>query len=137
SGEAAVNYRIVSRTKIPCEILAGTSFDETSLRTELGRADWVVDALFGNGLTGPVRAPLDRVIAAINAGPARVFAVDIPSGLDCDTGEPIGETIKAEHTATFVAMKQGFLHPHAAAWLGQVHVLDIPAPHALIEECIA
>src|SRR5262249_10549255 len=104
---------------------------------ELAAAEWVVDALFGTGLTGAVRPPLGQVIAAINASPAKVFAVDIPSGLDCDSGNPLGQTIKAHHTATFVALKAGFLNPDSRAWLGQVHVIDIGAARELLEEFLS
>ena len=76
------------------------------------------------------RPPFDRVIAAINAAGKRVLAVDIPSGLDCDTGQPLGAVVRADHTATFVAVKKGFAA--AAAWTGFVHVIDIGAPRALI-----
>jgi NAD(P)H-hydrate epimerase len=95
-------------------------------------ANWVVDALFGSGLRGPVQPPFDRVIAAINAGDARVFALDIPSGLDSDTGMPLGMAIRARHTATVAALKKGFFHPSAASWLGRVHLLDMGAPAALL-----
>jgi NAD(P)H-hydrate epimerase len=70
----------------------------------------------------------------VNASGRPVLAVDIPSGLDCDTGEPLGPTVKATHTATFVAMKKGFLNPKAEPWLGEVHVLDIGAPKKLVDE---
>ena len=95
---------------------------------------WVVDALFGSGLQGPVRPPHDRVIETINASGARVFAVDIPSGLDSDTGRPMGPTVRAHHTATVAALKKGFLEPAARAWLGQVHVIDMGAPRRLLAE---
>jgi NAD(P)H-hydrate epimerase len=62
-----------------------------------------------------------------------VLAVDIPSGLDCDTGQPLGPTVRADHTATFVALKKGFADPAAREWLGQVHVVDIGAPRRLYE----
>ena len=65
----------------------------TLLLDELERAEWVVDALFGTGLSGPVRPPFDQVIVTINASGARVLAVDIPSGLDADTGLPLGWTV--------------------------------------------
>lgn len=81
-----------------------------------------------------MRPPLDRVIAAINASPARVLAVDIPSGLDCDTGEPMGPTVRARHTATFLAAKKGYNNPAARNWLGKVHVVDIGAPIRLLKE---
>jgi NAD(P)H-hydrate epimerase len=133
SGDAAVNHRIVSQAMIPLSVLAGAELDEALLRKELAAAEWVVDALFGTGLTGPVRPPLDRVIAAINARPARVLAVDIPSGLDCDTGEPLGATVRAHHTVTFVAEKKGFASAAARPFLGQVHVAGIGAPRLLVE----
>ena len=69
----------------------------------------------------------------INASSARVLAVDIPSGLDCDTGQPLGECVRARHTATFVALKKGFAEPAAREWLGQVHVLDIGAPRRIVQ----
>ena len=133
TGEAAVNYRILSKTAIPLRVFGDERFNEEQLRTELASAEWVVDALFGTGLSGPVRAPLDRVIAAMNEGPARMFALDIPSRLDCDTGAPLGATVKAARTATFVAPKKGFLEPQAGAWLGKVHVIDIGAPRELLD----
>jgi NAD(P)H-hydrate epimerase len=85
TGDAAVNHAILVRAGVPISVMAGTAIDEGQLRAELTTADWVVDALFGSGLQGPVRPPFDRVIAAINASRARVLAVDIPSGLDSDT----------------------------------------------------
>lgn len=119
SAEAAVHWRVTQNLAIPAEVC--TEPDEARLAS----AEWVVDALFGTGLTGPVRPPFDRVIAAINAGPAKVFAVDIPSGLDADAGTPMGPTVRARHTATFIAPKVGYRNPAAAAWTGRVHVVDI------------
>lgn len=95
---------------------------------------WIVDALFGTGLTGPLRSPYDGIVNAINSSKATVFAVDIPSGLDCDTGKPLGATVRASHTATFVAPKMGFAAPEAREWIGTVHVVDIGAPRLLLEE---
>src|SRR5262245_20259684 len=77
---------------------------------------WIVDALFGTGLTRALGPPFDEVVAAVNAGGRPVLAVDLPSGLDCDTGKPLGPTIRATHTATFVAHKKGFLVPEAKPW---------------------
>ncbi len=123
TADAAVHWRITQKLALPAQSMP--SLDEPRLVSELSRADWVVDALFGTGLTGPVRAPFDRIIACINASPARVLAVDIPSGLDADTGTPLGPTVRAQHTVTFVAPKRGYANPAAAVWLGQVHVADI------------
>jgi NAD(P)H-hydrate epimerase len=70
----------------------------------------------------------------INASNSPVLAVDIPSGLDCDTGEPLGPTVRATHTASFVALKRGFLNPRSREWTGEVHVIDIGAPRVLVDE---
>jgi NAD(P)H-hydrate epimerase len=99
-----------------------------------GAQGWIVDALFGTGMTRPLSAPFDQVISAVNASGHPILAVDLPSGLDCDTGEPLGPTIKATHTATFVALKKGFLNPNAKPWVGEVHVIDIGAPKKLVDE---
>ena len=133
SPDAAANWQTVQRGGIPAEVWP--DFDDARLAADLGRAEWAVDALFGTGLQGPVRPPFDRVIAALNASKTRVFAVDIPSGLNGDTGEPLGPTVRAHHTATFVAPKNGFANPAAATWLGKVHVIDIGVPLALIAAC--
>lgn len=132
SPDAAANWKTISQAAIPAEVMS--KFDESRLSAALARAEWVVDALYGIGLQGPVRPPLDAVIAAINASQARIFAVDIPSGLDGDTGEPLGATVRARHTATFVAPKQGYANPAAATWLGKVHVIDIGVPMSLLLE---
>jgi NAD(P)H-hydrate epimerase len=131
SGDAAINHRIITASAIPQETFAGSVLDEECLRRQLADADWIVDALFGSGLRGAIQPPFDRIIAAINAASARIFAVDIPSGLDCDTGQPLGIAIRAHHTGTVAALKKGFLEPSAAAWLGQVHLIDMGAPRAL------
>ena len=133
TGDAAINRAIVARTRIPCTVLAGASFDEGRLVGILRDASWVVDALFGSGLRGPVRPPYDRVIEAINASGARVFAVDIPSGLDADTGSATGPTVRATHTATVVAPKTGFASPGSESWLGRVHIVGMGAPRELLE----
>jgi NAD(P)H-hydrate epimerase len=132
TGDAAVNHAILARAGVPITVMAGSTLDEGQLRAELTTADWIVDALFGSGLQGPVRPPFDRVIAAINASRAGVFAVDIPSGLDSDTGQPMGATVRAHHTATVAALKRGFVEPAAREWLGKVHVIDMGAPRRLM-----
>jgi NAD(P)H-hydrate epimerase len=132
TGDAAVHYRILERARFAIHAFGEGEVDAAALRQELAGVEWVVDALFGTGLKGAVRPPYDRVIGAINDSLARVLAVDIPSGLDCDTGLPLGPAVRARHTATFVALKKGYTNPAAREWLGQVHVLDIGLPRALL-----
>jgi NAD(P)H-hydrate epimerase len=95
---------------------------------------WIVDALFGTGLTRPLENEFAAMVDSINESSAQVVAVDIPSGLDCDSGQPLGPTVRAHHTITFVGMKQGFLMPAARGFIGQVHFADIGAPRRLVDE---
>ena len=132
-GDTAVNFAILNRCGVPLVDLS-TTFNTAALDAELAGAEWIVDALLGTGATGPPRPPLDMAIRRMNAAAAKRLAVDLPSGLDCDTGEPAEPTFRADHTCTFVATKVGFANPAAVAYLGQVHVLDIGAPRRLIEE---
>jgi len=89
----------------------------------------IVDGLLGTGFAGTVRAPLDEAIRAVNAlsGP-RVLALDVPSGLDCNTGRPGGDTIRADRTVTFAARKIGFDQPGARDYTGAVMLVDIGVP---------
>ena len=103
---------------------------------QLSGTAWIVDALLGTGARGEPRPPLDRVIDQLNASAVPILAVDLPSGLDCDTGQPSRHTIRAAHTCTFVAPKTGFSAPNAAAFTGQIHVLDIGVPRKLVEEVL-
>lgn len=96
------------------------------------RASILVDALLGTGFRGEVRPPLDLVLETAGRlrGPhgPRVVAIDLPSGLDCDTGVPAAATLRADLTLTLVARKVGFDVPGAAQWTGAVRVLPIGAP---------
>jgi NAD(P)H-hydrate epimerase len=107
-----------------------------ALDEHLRDADWIVDALLGTGAQGDPRPPFDAAIEAINRRPAgtRVLAVDVPSGLDCDTGHPSAHTVRADHTCTFAAMKIGFTQPAAKEFTGTVHVCDVGVPPRLIED---
>jgi NAD(P)H-hydrate epimerase len=131
TGDAAINYNIIARSRLAIETYPDDP-DWQQVRRRLASAEWLVDALFGTGLTGPLRSPYDRLIEEMNSSPAKVLAVDIPSGLDCDTGAPLGAVVRADHTVTFVALKKGFANPAARQWLGQVHVVDIGAPRVIL-----
>jgi NAD(P)H-hydrate epimerase len=132
TGDAAINYHVVVRSGLPVTVHAGPAPHEAVLRREFADAEWVVDALFGTGLAGPVRPPLDRVIRLMNEKGKRILAVDIPSGLDCDTGQPLGEVVRADQTVTFVAPKKGFAAIEARAYLGTVQVVDIGLPRGCL-----
>ena len=136
-GDAGLNHEIASRAGIPMVALGGASAAEWE--QALVGAEWIVDALLGTGSEGPPRGPIATAIGAIVAtraagGAAGVLAVDLPSGLDCDTGVPPGDCVRSDATATFVARKAGFDAPGAAAFTGQVHVVGIGVPRRLLRE---
>ena len=147
-GDAAANFAILQKTDaqlIDVSQRAGASSPPTSttplanvLNDHARDAAWLVDALLGTGAQGEPRPPFDAAIDWINSRPAntRVLAVDVPSGLDCDTGRPAVHTVRADHTCTFAAMKIGFNHADAKPYVGAVHVCDIGVPPRLIEEVL-
>jgi len=132
-GDAAHNFQIADKAGIPLTVLQGST-EATDVTACLRGAAWLVDALLGTGAQGVPRPPLDRLIDALNDCPARKMAVDLPSGLDCDSGRPAPHTFRADHTCTFVAMKHGFLTAAARPYLGEVHVLDIGVPRRLLAQ---
>jgi NAD(P)H-hydrate epimerase len=138
-GDAAVNLHVVKRAGLPLVNLATASSAEWAMA--LRGSSWIVDALLGTGASGPPRGAVAHAITAINEvrgirpaedGSVRVFAVDLPSGLDCDTAATPGGCVRADVTATFVAPKAAFTNPAAAAVTGAVHVLGIGAPASLL-----
>lgn len=94
--------------------------------------DAIVDALFGTGLDRAIEGDVRVLIEATHAHD-NVFAVDIPSGLDAQTGAVLGACVHAKHTVTFAHYKLGLLTPHGAAHCGRIHVVDIGVPASLAE----
>ena len=91
--------------------------------------DLVIDALLGTGISGEVREPYASAINAINGSGVSVLAADIPSGLDCDTGEILGVCVKAKRTVTFILSKVGFAKSSGPDMCGTITVADIGIPH--------
>ncbi|HUU84019.1 MAG TPA: NAD(P)H-hydrate epimerase [Phycisphaerae bacterium] len=133
SPDCNTNYQIVRKMGFEVTTIDGP--DAAAKATAvLRKGDIAVDALLGTGFSGQVRSPLDAVIRGINqADKTLTVAVDVPSGMDCDTGQPANATIRADHTLTFAAGKIGFTETAAAPYVGRVTVYDIGAPPALIE----
>jgi len=116
-------------TEIPEGALLGP------LEQSLSRADFVVDALFGTGLDRPIRGHLAEIIAAVNRAEVRCVALDVPSGLDADSGAPLGIAVQADDTVTFGHLKIGLLTPEGARLAGTIHVVDLGVPdHPILAE---
>jgi NAD(P)H-hydrate epimerase len=126
-GDAKTNWDIVQAMRLP-----SSAFDAAAIRAT--RADLILDAVFGTGLTDAPRDPFPQIVNAIQDHGAPILAIDLPSGLDCDTGRPPGACVRATRTVTFVAEKVGFANPEARQYTGEITVADIGCPRELIEQ---
>src|SRR3990167_8477015 len=132
-----LDRRTIEKYKIPGIILmenAGRNVAEevNNIIKELNNYNLLVDALFGTGLSGDVREPFKTLINGVNNLNKPVVSVDIPSGLDCNTGKILGTAIKATKTVTFAAPKKGFYSEDGPHYTGEVLVTDISIPKHLL-----
>ena len=130
-GDAAIQRDILERSQIEA-ILVEPDAEPARIDALWPGADWAVDGLLGTGATRPVEGLLARAIASLNRSNRPVLALDLPSGLDADTGLPLGDAVRATATATFVAPKLGFGKDEANSYTGEVIVVDIGVPRALL-----
>lgn len=123
-GDAEINLNILMRLgKKPLQIgeygLASLDFSEYDL---------IIDAIFGIGVKGEVSGPIKEVITKINASKIPVLSIDVPSGLNADSGVVLGACIRAERTVTFVAIKRGLMMADGPKYAGKVTVVDLGIP---------
>jgi NAD(P)H-hydrate epimerase len=136
TGDAAINLGIARKMELPIVRLAEDADGDAGRAVDRFAPDLVVDALLGTGITSTVREPIAGLIGWVNAlgrKGATVLAVDLPSGLDCDSGEPLGAAVQADVTVSFVGLKKGFTSLTAQGYIGEVIVVDIGAPRELCE----
>jgi hydroxyethylthiazole kinase-like uncharacterized protein yjeF len=133
TGDAETNLGIIEKMGIE-PVPLDRDDPARTLRAVLDPAPaLLVDALLGTGLERPVEGPIRRLIEAVNGAEQRpsVLAADIPSGIDCDSGEVLGVAMKADVTVSFVGVKAGFMSLSAQKHIGDVLVGDIGAPAEL------
>jgi hydroxyethylthiazole kinase-like uncharacterized protein yjeF len=126
TADAASNLMFLNR----CGITV-VEADAESLQaavSQLTADDWLVDALLGTGIRGTLQSPYSEIVEAVNRSACQVLSIDVPSGLDSETGEPCGVAVRANVTVTFVATKAGFRFEQAARYLGCVVVRHIGVP---------
>ena len=95
--------------------------------------DLVIDGLFGIGLQRPLAGAMAALVERANACGSRILALDVPSGLDADTGRVLGTAIRADDTVTFIALKPGLLTLDGPDHAGAVHVADLGIDRALVD----
>ncbi|MFA6043847.1 MAG: NAD(P)H-hydrate epimerase [Phycisphaerales bacterium] len=138
--DAATQLDIITHMHLPIRRADGGAGQDAghmvlAAASAMGGPSVIIDAIFGTGLSRAPEAGPAGAIAAINqlaSAACPTLALDCPSGMDVDTGEPLGECVKASVTVTFAGLKPGFLSLDAQAWLGEVIVADIGVPRELL-----
>jgi NAD(P)H-hydrate epimerase len=136
-GDAAVQWSILEKSSIEQfawfdSEAAQSDLELHRLAVTIANADWLVDGLLGTGLSRSVEGPMRILIDLMNSSGKPILALDVPSGLDADTGYPLGVAIHATVTATFVAAKLGFSATGATDYTGEVAIIDIGLPRCLL-----
>ena len=151
-GDARINFGVLCREDFEFDDVYFSNFGE--LREIKSKEEWVrfymhqgqfsdviVDAIFGTGLTRPLEIWLYNIIHDLNfvnegpvPNPRLCVSVDIPTGLDADSGERLGEPVRADVTVTFTAPKGGNVRPDVASFNGELVIADIGSPEELIDE---
>ena len=134
-GDAMKHFCLMKAAGVSYEELdTQGAWDEALLRPVL--SEIIVDGILGTGTNGPARGPAAGAIQYINSRSpeALVVAIDIPSGLDADSGQPSGDAVLADITATIGLPKKGLVRPEALDYIGSVEVIDIGIPKDFIDE---
>ncbi|TWU34168.1 Bifunctional NAD(P)H-hydrate repair enzyme Nnr [Novipirellula aureliae] len=132
SADAAVNANIAIKSHLPIRVAR----DLETLTRQIADAAVLVDCVLGTGAKGAPRGFFGEAIRAANDVDAIRVAIDVPSGLDADTGEPSDPTFRANLTLTFVAEKIGFGNETAKPFIGNVEVIPIGVPQKLLLEVL-
>ncbi|MDX1588179.1 MAG: NAD(P)H-hydrate epimerase, partial [Oleiphilaceae bacterium] len=111
-----------------------TALDSDAVPGWLQQSDLVVDALLGTGLKGEVRSPYRELIGQINDSTTAVLAIDGPSGLCADTGQPLGMALVADQSIGFIGRKAGFYTGQARHYTGPVAFDDLNVPESVYEQ---
>ncbi len=128
--DSLLNFSIMGKMNIPWVLMPAVS--EKRIFELCQAAELVVDAIFGIGIHSPVRGIFDAAICAINKSRKPVVSIDIPSGLDADTGKIHGVAVKAKKTVTLGLPKRGLYEGEGPRYAGEIEVADIGIPRELL-----
>lgn len=130
---AEMNYNILKNMGL--KISRVRNLEEVyELSEAIINAEVTVDGIFGTGIKRKVEGIFEAVIAAINENSKRMFSIDIPSGINSDTGEIMGTCVKAHKTISLQLYKRGFLNYECGKYLGKVVVEKIGIPEFIVDQ---
>lgn len=133
SHDCRINYDILNNLGVEISYINNTQ-DLEFLRECITKSDLTIDAILGTELSRNVEGIYDSVISVINENSRHTVSIDIPSGLSCDTGKVLGNSIIADLTVTFELYKRGFINYGADKYTGRVVVENIGIPEAVIDK---
>jgi NAD(P)H-hydrate epimerase len=123
--EARINWEIIQKMD-SIETTFGYEIND-EFKKSIGNADVIIDGIFGTGIRGEIREPHSSAIELINKSKAYIVSVDVPSGIDPNSGRAHDKSVKADATVTFHRMKKGLLNNKK--YTGVIHVEKIGIPH--------
>lgn len=125
------NYDLLQNLGVKVKPISNID-DLSILKDSLLKSDTAVDAILGTGISRSLEELYISCIAVINENSKNIIAVDVPSGMDSDTGKIMGDCIKANKTITFTLYKKGFLNYKAKKYTGEVHIEEIGIPEEIV-----
>jgi NAD(P)H-hydrate epimerase len=124
SEEAHINWKILEKMD-SIKIIFGKDLTE-DIKAKITKADIIIDGIFGTGIKGEIRYPNDHAIDLINSSRAYIVSIDVPSGLDPNTGRVHDKCVKADATVTFHRMKKGLLRNKKYTGIVHLECIGIP-----------
>ena len=120
-------------TKQQLDLLRNLPITIVSKLPKLDKFELLIDSILGYNVKGEVREPIKSLIENINSSGVKTISLDLPSGINPDTGEPEGISVKATATLTLAAPKVGLLKPAATPYVGQLYLADIGIPKKVFD----
>jgi NAD(P)H-hydrate epimerase len=124
SEEANINWKILEKMD-SIKIIFGKDLNE-DIKAKITKSDIIIDGIFGTGIRGEIRYPNNHAIDLINSSRAYILSIDVPSGLDPDTGQVHEKCVKADATVTFHRMKRGLLRNKKFTGIIHIECIGIP-----------
>jgi len=133
SGDARVFLNILENLNADIRYCTGIDSVE-EIKSVISKTDLIIDGIFGTGIHGEIKGFYTDVISAINESGKRILSIDIPSGVNGETGEVLGTAVKAEKTVTFSLPKPGLYQYPGREYAGDIIIADIGIPPEAADE---